>query len=41
MVLPRMQNLVHDAQETCHNIVWRKMRQFSRQPTLVQSFVHF
>ena len=36
---PRMQNLVHDAKESCHNIVWRKMQQFSHQPT-VRSFVH-
>ena len=38
---PRMQHLVHDAWDTCHNIVGRKMQQFSHQPTLVLSFVLF
>ena len=38
---PRMQHLVHDARDSCHNIVRRKMQQFSHQPTLVLSFVLF
>ena len=40
-ISPRMQHLVHDARDSCHNIVRRKMQQFSHQPTLVLSFVFF
>ena len=41
--LPCVQNLIHDAQESCHNIVLsgRKVQHFSHQPTLVRSFVRF
>ena len=36
-----VQNLFHDAQESCYNIVRRKMQQFNYQPTFVRMLFIF